>query len=534
LAKRTVKKSVAPSSLQDEVKLSEEAVFDVLRFTNAMYQTGAYTPDLLNSRMKDITLSPQIATSDKINQALQSPKDNEQQLVGYSEFLELNSMLYKRILLYFSGLLSFDMLYVCTNADEDDYDKPAYKKDLAIVRDFFDRFNIKESFKVVMKELLRAETFYGVFREDGERYIIQELPQQYAKLTGRWDYGLLYDFNMYWFVQPAVSLDMYPPVFKKMYNKAFKDGSIKYNPAAGIDSRMGNWTYWVQTSPKDGFVAFKLFPEIAANVPFLAPYMPDAVIQPVIRELQTNSYIAEASKIIFGQVEFLKDSTAKVKDSLTLTPETLGKFLALVKSALPSAIKVAAAPLANTSAMEFSGNTEIYDSYLSTSASSSGINSRLIYSKDRQNLLETKLSVDIDQNIVKPVYSQMENMLNFYVNRKTKRFKFKFMLEGFETGLDRDSRLEKVSALAEQGIVLYQKYASALGMNPFDFERMLAEGRGTNFVKKLTPILKSSQMSKESQGGKKKPSGRPAKPDSELGESGEQTRADTENEEDQE
>ena len=37
--------------------------------------------------------------------------------------------------------------------------------------------------------------------------------------------------------------------------------------------------------------------------------------QPVIRALQKNSYIQEASKIIFGQVEFLKDATSKVKDA---------------------------------------------------------------------------------------------------------------------------------------------------------------------------------------------------------------------------
>ena len=42
-------------------------------------------------------------------------------------------------------------------------------------------------------------------------------------------------------------------------------------------------------------------------------------------------------------------------------------------------------PLDNISAVEFSGNGSIYDSYLETSASSTGINSRLLYSKDRQN-----------------------------------------------------------------------------------------------------------------------------------------------------
>jgi hypothetical protein len=300
-------------------------------------------------------------------------------------------MLYKRILLYFSGLLSFDFNYVVKNIkDEKEYTSPAFQKDLAIVKDFFDKFNIKEQFRTVLKEMLRAEAYYAVFRDEGDKYILQELPQQYAKITGRWDYGLLFDFNMYWFWQPTVSLDMYPPIFKTMFRKAFGDiPTTNYNPALGVDSRNGSWIQWTQTSPAKGFVAFKLFPEIATIVPFLSPFMPDAILQPIIRELQTNSYIAEASKIIFGEVQFIKDSQSKVKDALTLSPETLGKFLALIKSGLPPAIKVAGAPLANTAAIEFTGNNELYDSYLTTSAASSGINSRLIYSKDRQNILKS-------------------------------------------------------------------------------------------------------------------------------------------------
>lgn len=193
------KKTTAPK--EKEILLSEQEVFDVLKFAQGQFDMyrGVYTPDLVNARMKDITMSPQMATADKINTALGNPKGSEQELIGYSEFLELNSMLYKRILLYFSGLLSFDFNYVVKNIkDEKEYTSPAFQKDLAIVKDFFNKFNIKEQFRTALKEMLRAEAYYAVFRDEGDKYILQELPQQYAKITGRWDYGLLFDFNMYW------------------------------------------------------------------------------------------------------------------------------------------------------------------------------------------------------------------------------------------------------------------------------------------------------------------------------------------------
>lgn len=511
------KKSSKPPVKEDENELlTQEQVFDVLKFAENFYR-GVYTPELIASRMKDITMSPQVATADKISTALSDPKNNEEKLVGYSQWMELNSMLYKRVLLYFSGLMAFNLTYVCTNAKAEDYNKPSYKKDLQTVSEFFDRFDIKQEFGTAIKQMMRQEVFFSVFRDEGEKYILQELPREYCKITGRWDYGLLFDFDMYWFLQPAVSIDMYPNVFKRLYNKVFKGKQIAelYKPSMAVDRRSSTYIYWAQTRPTDGFFALKFNPEIATIVPFLSPFMADTVLQPVIRELQKNSYIAEASKLIFGQVEFLKDAQAKVKDALSITPEVLGKFLALIQAGLPDAIKVGAAPLAGTTGIEFSGSDSIYDSYQKTTASTAGINSRLIYSYDRQNVLETKLSMDVDINVVRPVYKYFANILEYLVNQRTKKFKFKFTLQGFNLATDREERLNLAQKLADNGIVLEQLFSSAMDMSPFDFRRHLEETKANNFVESLTPLLKSNQM-----GGATSGAGRPPKPDSELTDSG--------------
>lgn len=516
------------SPVENEIPTTDQ-IYDMIKFATAAYGgsfQGVFTPDLINARMKDISLSPQMATSDKINSALLDPKNNEQQLIGYSQFLELNNMLFRRILLYFAGLLSFDFTYIVENIkDPKEYDSSKFKKDLSEVENFFNKFNVKQEFRTALKQMLRQEAFYSLLRDDGtNKYILQELPQQYCKITGRWENGLLFDFNMYWFWLPTVSLDMYPKIFTKIYNKIFKKPTTtEYNPASAVDSRTGSWVYWTQTSPDDGFTCFKLFPEIATIVPFLSPLMPDAVLQPVIRQLQTNSYIQQASKLLFGQIPMLKDTKSTVANQISMTPEVAGKFLALMKSGISDVIKLAAAPMENTSAIEFTGSDTIYNSYLQTTASSSGINSRLIYTTDRQNMLETKLGLDLDQNVLRSVYSQFEDMLNFWINKRTKYYKFKITLEGFETTTNREERLSNVTKLSESGIVLEQKFASAIGMSPFDFRRMLEESKANKFVDKLTPILKSAQM-----GGSG--SGRPSKPDSQLTDSGEQTRSDGENE----
>lgn len=503
--------------------LTTEEVWSVLQFAQQLYTgiyPGAYSPQVVNQRMMEVTLAPQIATSDRIDKALSNPRSNEQELIGYTQWMELNSMMFKRILAYFSGLMSWDWTYVCKNAEKEDYTKVAYIKDLNIFRDFIDKFNVKQEFQVVLKEMMRSEAYFGVLREDGQKDILQELDQQYCIITGRSDVNLLFDFNMVYFLSPNTSLDLFPPIFKKMYFETFYDtgGKLLYNPATSILNRDSTFAQWHQTSPVDGFACFKISSELASRVPWASSLLPAAVIEPVIRALQTNSYIQGASKIIFSEVPMLKETQAKLKDQFAISPDLLGKFLSLVQSAIPSAIKVATAPVVNTKGIEFSGNDKLYSSYLQNLAASSGTNSRLLYSIDRQNILETKLSTDIDLNILRPVYHQFADFLEFHINRKTKKYKFKIIFDGFETSLNREDRFNNAAKLAEMGIVLEQNFASALGINPFDFRRMMEEAKANKFVDKLTPIIKASQMSgKES-------AGRPQSADSKLGESGAETR----------
>lgn len=508
--------------------ITQEEVYDVLKFAQSIYtgHMNVFTPDLVNSRIKDVTLNPIVATLDNINTALIDPKNNEEALIGYSQWLELNSILYRRILLYFSGLLSFDWTYTPKGAKKpEEYKSAKYKKDLQIVEEFFDSFDVKEAFGIALKQMLRNETFYGVLRDESDTYVIQELPRRYCKITGRFDKGLVFDFDMNWFLQGGVNIEMYPAIFKSMYKKAFiKPTGQGYNPASSTDMRNGSWVYWIQTKPKDGFVAFKLFPEIGTNVPFLAPFMPDAVMQPLIRSLQTNVYIAEASKLISGAVPFLKDAKTSVKDAIALDPVTLGKFLSLMKSSLPDAIKLVSAPLEDISTLEFKGNNQMYDSYMKATSASAGVNSRLIYSYDKQNVLETKLSMDIDQNVLRPVYKVFSSMLEYWVNQRTKTYKFKFEFEGFNTSIDREERRDTAMKMADMGIVLEQKISASLGMSIFDFRRQLAESGANDFVERLTPILKANQMSSED-------AGRPASSDSKLGDSGDDTKSSGSNEE---
>jgi len=517
-------------------EISEQEVWDILTFARESTGLGlAGMPlsiDLLNQRLKDVSLlDTGDVTEDEVTDALNSPKDNERELQRISESFEITFPLYKRLLSYMGNLLSFDFTYTCVNAEMKDYSKLGYKKDLKIFRDFMDSFDYKEEFGKVVRQLFRQESHFSVFRDEGEKYVLQELPSDRIKITARWDYGILFSFDYYYFLQGGVDIDFYPPIFKETLNKLGKGkmNQGSYNPSDSILSR-GNYGFsqYVDCSPIDGFWAFKFTPEMATRIPYFAGLFPDIVNEGTIRALQKSSYMAAASKIMIGEVPLILDSKAAIKDRISITPDLLGKFLALVQSAINStAVKVAASPLQNVQGFDWKSDPDIRSSYLRTTLGASGASSNLLFANDvKPNTLETQLSLAVDEILVTSVYPQFENFLNWHINKRTNKFKFKVVFEGSKFYTNSKRRLENAFLLSDRGIVLPQKISAAMGMSPFEMERQMEEAVASGWVDKLTPIKMSSQMSSDDEVGA------PKKSEDEISESGEQTRQDGGNEQD--
>jgi len=103
-------------------------------------------------------------------------------------------------------------------------------------------------------------------------------------------------------------------------------------------------------------------------------------------------------------------------------------------------------------------------------------------------------------------------LLNIFVNRKTKKFKFKFTLTGLNRNWHRKERIDNLMKLADKGILLNEsQFASCLGMNPCDFSRSLDEAHNSDFTQKLTLLLNANTMKDGSQNKatEEKSSGRP-------------------------
>jgi hypothetical protein len=516
---------------EEEVNIPEEVVWDILEFANEMGGFGQFQPAmnplLLNQRMKDISLNPLQASETTLNNSMRDPKNSEAALQGFSQDFELQSQVYKKLLSYLGNMLSFDLSFSCKNAKSTDYKSPAYNKDLDIVKEFFDKFDYKREFPIVVKEMLRNEAYFCAIRDDiPDGIVLQELPSSpvYTMITGRFSHGLLFDMNLFWYNLAGVDIDLYPDFFKEKWGEFLTSGGKSYDPALPTSMRgMSGFTYWQSVPPEVGWV-WKFNPEIATRIPYFAPLFLDLIQQPLIRALQKNISMSAATRLVLGEIGVLKDSGAKLKDQFNINPDLLGKFLSLIKSAIGESIKVAAAPITGLQSVEFSPQNELYDSYLKTVLASSGVNTSLIYTSHnvRPNVLESSLSLNVDEQMLYSLYPQFESFLNFQVNRLTKKFKFNFEFEGSQFFNNREQRFQVQKDLMAQGVILPRRISAAIGMNPFSFQRQMEEAKAMGWVDQLTPIVPAFQQGADGS----KDNGRPKKSSSELGDSGDQTRSD--------
>ena len=545
-------KMIVPS--EEKELITQQEVWDVVNFARSM--SGMYghqylTPDLINSRLKEISLNPMQATQDDLDKAMKNPRENETQLQKFSQDFEIRSMVYKRLISYLANMLAFDITYT-SNAIPKDLTTPRYQKDLEGVEEFLEKFEYKKELRVVVREMLRNDAFFGCFVETDNKYVLQELPSEYCKITGRWEGGFLFSFNMYWFIQPGVDINMYPSFFKRKYNQIWggKNKDKKYMPSIDPELRArSSWVYWVDIPVTFG-VCFKLSPELGARLPYFIPLFNDLLLQDLMRNLQKNVSMAAASKMIVGEVPMLnRDAKATVKDSIAVSPELLGKFLALVKSSISDSIKVASAPLNDIKGISFDAENEIYDKYLRTALASSGVNTNLIFSSDiKPNAIETQLSLNVDEQMMTALYEQFNYFMEYFINRKTKTFKFAINFEGTEFFTNREIRLNNAMDLFDKGIIMPQKIAAALGMKPAHLRKHMEEAKANGFMSLLTPpsveeqkqllkvnpALGAMPASKSTTSDKPTSSssskrGRPRKSTAEIGEEGQNTRDEASN-----
>lgn len=513
-----------------EEKISRSDIQDVIDFSaGLMAVDNFYSPFLSNQLLTNLNNNPRLPSAESVKKALNDYKNSGEELQGFVEFASSFDMIFKRTLYSYANALSFDLQVTCKNAYTDsDYQSDEYKKDRQTVDNFLTNFDYKKEFYNVLLNVLKRDTYFTWFRKTktGNRgkmkFALQIMPQDYCMLTGYFEKGLLWSMNQLYWTLPGVDLDSYDPSLKRTYQRALENAELNYKPSAPLNERTGSYALWADVSPLDGAWCFKWATDNFANNPFLSPYVANVLRSDEIGELQYNKDLIAASGILAGEIQLYDQARSGQKaNQFSIDPKTLGAFMQKVKSGLNGAAKIAAVPLANIKYFQFEDkNPNSYTNELTTTAGIGTGISRVIYSSDKMSNAELEAALNEVYQTMKPMYAQFNNFLDFYVNQMTSKYKFKFEFVGSNYQFERDARFDKMMKMADKGLVLNSSaWASAVGMNPVTFDRMLAESKYTGWINKYSQMLMNTYTTSQSNEG-----GRPRQSGTSLTESGEASR----------
>ena len=93
-------------------KLSEEQVYDVMKFSNALYgylQNGIWSPQTQNDALIHLNNNQKEATYQDVIDALSRSLSNAEDIQGYSEFMNVFDTIYSKTLEYY--LIYFHLIY---------------------------------------------------------------------------------------------------------------------------------------------------------------------------------------------------------------------------------------------------------------------------------------------------------------------------------------------------------------------------------------------------------------------------------------
>ena len=511
--------------IDDTIEDIDNNNFDLASFSKGLmrgYQVYA-TPQMVNTNLQNINLNPQVGKYKDYLAAIESPKTNEDKLISYGQHEYLSSMLYKRNFDYYANLLAFNLSIVPKNARREDYNSPAYKKDWRVLEDFLDKFDYKTEFTKCVFNMLNADLYPCLFRKDmsEDKFVLQDFPYKYAKITGRFSHGLVCDYDLTFLMNGTQDLRMYPKWLQRKYSDLTKNKS--YVPSANINNRTGNFAYWVQTSPEDGAWAFKLNPDFITEIPYFTPMILDTGLTDLYRTLQMNQSVASARKIITSQWPLLTDRKTSQADALAVRGETMGELMTACMAGLNKngdLFNIMALPSDKIEVHQMENkNAEQYQEFLKTISGLLG-GANTLFSTQKQTSTETLVSCDIDKMFMEKVYPQFENFLSYYINKITRKFKFDFKFSGTKSYINKEARIKEAFDAAKVGIVSLNKIANAFDMDQIEFKRELEMTKESGIGDLFMPLLNIYTASS----GKSSDGGRPQKSSGEISESGEASR----------
>ncbi|MBQ0114138.1 MAG: hypothetical protein KBT03_13495, partial [Bacteroidales bacterium] len=396
--------------------------------------------------------------------------------------------------------------------DNAEYDSKEYKEDVQRVNKFLQNFDAKQEFRNATKNMLLNDTYFcwlrdsegsfddeaidlsnedGIVEKRSSSFALQTMPQKFCKITGEFTSknlkgkSYLWDFNLNYFTNPNVNILNYDPSLIKSFNENKATDELKSYIVGNQKEldKINRYTMnsFVRTKVNNGAWVFKYDSSNANTVPPFAYLLKSVFNDDVVERLQKDKDIISANAIILGEMKTRdKENVGNNKNAFTIDPKQVGALMKLARNGINKNIKQIALPLEETRLYQFAdNNSNMYKNTLGSNAGLGAHNGAIIFSTEKLAQEEAQIASTIDyESIAKSVYPQFENFLNFFINKKTKKYKFRFTVKGSTLPFLRQKDIDNHMKFMDKGIQIPpQRIGTLLGYEMEEFECLMKEAK---------------------------------------------------------
>jgi hypothetical protein len=440
-------------------------------------------------------------TKEDIIRFMQNPRKNQKQLREVSRYLYEASPNYKRLILYFACLPTFDYIVEPYGLNTEKINKKTFKTQYQKTLKLLEIMNLPHEFLKVLKIAFKEDVFYGYEHMSDDSYFIQPLDPDYCQISSIEDgvYNFAFDFS--YFNKYPKKLKQYPEEFQQKYKKYEKD---KKN-------------YRWQELDSNNTICIKVNEELDYPLP---PF--NAVFESVFdiedyKKLKKVKTKLDNYMVLTQQIPI--DDKNSEPNNFLIDLDTAIAFHNRAVQALPEAVGLITSPM-KIDAIKLDRKQTDTDQVAQAERdyyNAAGV-SQFLFNSEKVTSVGLSKSINTDEQIIFALLRQFER----WVNRKLKKFntKYKFRIRFLNTTVfNVDDVFEKYLKAAQYGMPVKLALGASLGLSGSEMANMVfLENEIMELHDTLIPL--SSSHTQSSKGEK----GRPQKSEDELTESGVKTR----------
>lgn len=487
---------------------------------------GSYDPiysQLITDRMYP-TSSP--TDRNKVRRLLEHPEKHANELRNIAEFVRNNILQYDRAEEYFISLFSFKY-YLLPKRPVNEMN--SFEKSKRKAYNLLQSIRIKEQYPRIIADVIKNGIGFYMFKKGSDFLDFIRLPIDMCRVTNvRSSVGICFEVDL-WYFRTLIDSKQLAPEVCEYYSDLIEHMMAPLEKKTPESEKKAQGRIYVPISPVHGF-CFCADSYRPTSVPLLAGLLPDALDILEYKSLAKQKAVLETWCIIPQVIPY--DEAEKPRVPLQLAKQTIQNL----QNILPPGVVTFSTPLEpqETITLQSASTQEnIVGLGEQNFFSSVGIAGNVMGVGEAKNNAVIDFSNLVDFGFVEHIYNQFDICTNLllmmFVNDKD--WKVHFFGNAYKNAQE-----IKDAQQVFTGTNMPAEYLGAnLGFEPQDFEYMLQMGEKSKLKEKMIPIASAYNTSgqailqDEGETGDSE-GGRPKLDDSELSDSGEQTREDETNE----